>query len=202
VRILRNEKRIAPSEIGIALPIDPGPVTITADADGHQRWETTINVPEKNGSLEVVIKLGPLVGSGTPTTTTNPVTPPPVDQPPPTQQEKPKSSVSALRIVGIGVGVLGLAAIGVGTGLALAAKSNYDTSNQNGRCMNDFCTPEGLKIRSDAKSMADIATVLFIAGGALAVTGVTLFIVAPKIAAFVPALGPHYAGASLSLAFE
>jgi hypothetical protein len=203
VHIERNDKRVAPIEIGLAIPVDPGDVTITAQAEGHERWETTVKVPEKNGAIEVVVKLGPAIATPPPAT----VTPPPVTVTPTAKSAPPppgdrSSSLTPLRIAGIGVGVVGLAAIGIGAGLAVSAKGTFDSAKQMGRCdMSDFCTPEGLELRAGARSTADVATVMFIAGGVLAAAGVTLFIVAPKkkSAALLPIVAPGWAGLSLSL---
>jgi hypothetical protein len=73
-----------------------------------------------------------------------------------------------------GVGVVGL---GVGTYFGLRAKSLNDESNEPGRCdEQNECDQIGGEKRDDADSAATASTIAFIAGGVLAATGVTLFI--------------------------
>ncbi len=45
-----------------------------------------------------------------------------------------------------------------------------------------MCDPDGLKITHDARTKANIATVITIAGGAMIVGGVVLYVIAPKAA--------------------
>ena len=78
----------------------------------------------------------------------------------------------------MGVAAVGVVGIGVGGYFALHAKSASDASGcTDGRSCPDQASADRLR---SAKSDADLATVLFIAGGALAVTGGVIFLVAPS----------------------
>jgi hypothetical protein len=203
-RIERNGQVVGASEIGLAIPLDGGSCTITADIAGRERWSSTMTIPDRNGTVQIVVHAGNTIGA-TATPKPNPTPDPPIDTTPPPPPDKPKAGLGGMRIAGIVIGGLGLAAVGVGAGLAIAAKGAFDGSNAPGKCdaMTNFCTPQGLSARSGAHTQADIATVLFIGGAALAAGGVVLFLVAPKkSAAFIPAFAPGYAGGSFSMRFE
>ncbi len=209
VRIERNGKPIAAGEVGLAIPMDGGACTITADVPGRERWTSTVTIPDRDSSVQVIVHAGIIPGktptpAPTPTPTAIP-TPDPTPTPTPTPDEPQQSSGSGMRISGIIVGGAGLVAVGSGAGLAVAAKGTFDGSNGPGKCdaTTSFCTPQGLSARSDAHTQADIATVLFIGGAVLVAGGTVMFLAAPKKkAALVPALAPGYAGASFSMRFE
>jgi serine/threonine-protein kinase len=111
-----------------------------------------------------------------------------------------------LRTIGLIVGGAGIVGLGLGGFFALRASSLNSDSKASNHCdSNNQCDPTGLGLRDDAISAANIATVATIAGGVLAATGVTLFIVgAPKDARAdsarvqaTPAVGPGVAGMML-----
>ncbi|HEX6765072.1 MAG TPA: hypothetical protein VF103_06330 [Polyangiaceae bacterium] len=112
---------------------------------------------------------------------------------------------SALPIVGLVTAGAGVVALGVGTYFGLHAKSLNDQSNADGHCTNG-CDPTGTKLRNDAGSAADISTALFIGGGALVATGLTLYFVggsskSSTTAGVSPLVVRSGAGVSLAGAF-
>ncbi|HEY2514628.1 MAG TPA: hypothetical protein VGI39_27375 [Polyangiaceae bacterium] len=105
------------------------------------------------------------------------VTTAPANLPPQPPAEQPAKS-SALGPVGIVVGVVGLAGIGAALGLGALAKSKNDDANQH--CTATVCNDStGMSSEHDAGTFATASTVTFVAGAALLVTGVTLFLIAP-----------------------
>lgn len=83
--------------------------------------------------------------------------------------------LSALQIAGIVVASAGVAGLGVGTGFGLAAKGDADTVKK--LCDGDACSSQrGIEETRDARDAAKIATISFIAGGALAVAGTGLLV--------------------------
>lgn len=97
---------------------------------------------------------------------------PPVAAP---DEPAPKKGMSGLRIAGIataGVGVLALGG-GVVTGLLSQSKEK----NAKDQCIDSICPEDSKKDFDSAKTMATVANVLFISGGVLAATGITLVIV-------------------------
>jgi len=81
-------------------------------------------------------------------------------------------------------GALGL---GVGGYLGLRAKSQYDDAASH--CPST-CDTEGYDARNSAIRTANASTIFFVAGGALAVAGVTVLVIAPR---------PHRETATVSL---
>ena len=82
--------------------------------------------------------------------------------PPPT----PESGARWGAVVTLGAGVLGVAVGGV---LALVAKANYDSVA--GSCPSRGCTQDAFDTRTSARSQADAATVIMIAGGVVGAFG-------------------------------
>jgi hypothetical protein len=84
---------------------------------------------------------------------------------------------TAPRTVAVGLGAAGVVALGVGVTaglLALSAKSESDSN-----CDGDVCNSTGSAQRDTAVARADIASVGFIAGGALLAAGALTFVLAP-----------------------
>ena len=97
---------------------------------------------------------------------------------PPPAADQPAQTSSALGPVGIVVGVVGLAGMGAALGLGAVAQSKNNDANQH--CTSSVCNDQtGFNAEHDAGTFATASTVTFIAGAALLVTGVTLFLVAP-----------------------
>jgi hypothetical protein len=83
-----------------------------------------------------------------------------------------------LRSIGLVVGGAGLVGLGLGGYFGLRARSLNDESNEGGHCnARNECDRAGGAKRDDAIGAANVATGAFIAGGVLAATGVTLFVV-------------------------
>ncbi|HEX8790455.1 MAG TPA: hypothetical protein VF765_05845 [Polyangiaceae bacterium] len=83
-----------------------------------------------------------------------------------------------MRWVGLAIAGAGVVAIGVGGGLALGAKSQYDSVA--GQCAPDGCSQAGYDTRNDARSRADVATVVMVVGGVVAAGGVALWLLEPS----------------------
>jgi hypothetical protein len=102
----------------------------------------------------------------------------PVDEPPP---PPPASPGRGRRILGVVVGGVGLATLGVGGVVALLARSDYkDAFAAHCDAATNTCDDEGYDLTHDARSRANVATVVVGAGAALVVTGVVLYLTAPS----------------------
>jgi hypothetical protein len=88
------------------------------------------------------------------------------------------NSGSTPRLVGWIVGGAGVAALGVGGVMALVAKSSYDAAS--GCAARTCSTPDGVATTNSARTLGDAATVVLIAGGAVAAGGIVLWLTAPK----------------------
>ena len=109
---------------------------------------------------------------------------------------------SSLSTVGLATGGAGLLGLGVGAFFGLRASSLQSESS----CHGNVCdpskggNPETLK---DAQAAGNLSTIFFVAGGALAACGLTLFLIAPKSSAATsarisPVLAPSGAGFTLN----
>ncbi|MFO0756086.1 MAG: hypothetical protein U0359_06325 [Byssovorax sp.] len=180
--IHRDNDEVGKGALGVPIAVDPGQHVIEATAPGYAVWSTTIVVGAEKDSKVVTIPL--------------------LQKAPDAKVDLkggPKSS-GTLRTVSYAVGGVGLAGLVVGGvfgGLAAADKGKLGTD-----CPNNICsTQAGQDELASAKSKALISTIGLAAGGALAATGVVLFLVsspkssdaAPK-AALVPLAGPEGGG--------
>lgn len=185
--------------LGVKRPVDPGQHVVKVLAPGFSPAEAAFTVAEgKIGSVTVELKPGaggppapPPIGPA------QPVTPTPIE-PPPSEPDKPASSTQkTLGFVGIGVGAAGLVMGAVTGGLALSKRSALLEKCPDGHC------PKGSEAANQSaidgyNTMGTVSTVGFIAGGALAVTGVVLLVTAPKArrtGLVSPVIGVGYLGA-------
>jgi serine/threonine-protein kinase len=190
LEVRRDGVLLGSAEWGVPIPVDPGAHTVSAEAPGRRKWATTVELARGPQTATVTIPalapeepMAPRVAAHD------------VEAPRPRPSEG--NGGSAMRIAGASVASAGLVAIAAGTFFAFRAKSTYDDSNASGHCLKDNeCDPTGLKSRSDAFSMATIATVGIGAGAAALVGGAVLFFAAPHREATV-AIAPSSQGASV-----
>lgn len=164
--------------------IDPGPHVITATAPGFVAWKHEYTARE--GALEEIAIA--LVGEPQ----ANPSKPIVID-------ESPSSS---RRTIGIAVIAVGGALVAGGAVFGYLAKSRNDDAKDLCGGDVDMCDPSRLAEARDkvdsARSAGNLSTVGFIAGGAAVVTGVVLFVTAPKSArrqiSIAPTVGAESAG--------
>ena len=156
--------------LGHAEPTDPGPFTIEATAPGKKPSTATVMVTQgANTTYEV-----PPLESAAP--------PPPPPAPTPAPVAEPEPSCGWQKPTGLAIAGVGVVALGVGTVLGLSAKSTYDDAFDRGACdrATNLCTAQGQSDVDGARSKATLATVGFVAGGALLAGGLFLFFTAPK----------------------
>lgn len=110
----------------------------------------------------------------------------------------PHAGWHPLRIAGVAAGAAGLLSLGATGVLAVVAK-NKD-AEAAGYCDGDRCTDaRAIALTDDAKGLASVADVTFVAGAALVTAGVVLWLVAPSRAPKPASLGPR--GAALGWAW-
>jgi hypothetical protein len=92
------------------------------------------------------------------------------------------SARGSQRVAGVVVGGVGV--VGVALGAIFGAKAASDFSAQKSACGSPGCSPadhaQAVSDHGDATNAGTIATVAFIAGGALVAGGLTLFVTAPR----------------------
>lgn len=150
----------AEAELGVERRIDPGPHRIEYTIDGEKR---TKMVPvERGGSSEVTLDV------------------------PLESERKPRVTESAhpgrtRRIAGLVTSGVGVAAMGLAGVLTLKARGDYkDALADHCRGATDMCDEDGLRATHDARSRANVATVVTLVGAAAVAGGIVLYLTAPR----------------------
>jgi hypothetical protein len=178
----------------IPVPIDPGTYPVEAKAPGHVAWSGQLTAKEGVTAEIAVPALAPAAAAARPV------------KPPTSKKPAVASAGRGRRIAGgviAGLGLGGLAASGVFG--AMARSDNEDAKKICGGAI-DRCDPartdEAQRKVDDARSAARISTIAAAAGGALVVTGIILYVTAPKAerrsVAIAPLVDGTMAGLSLS----
>lgn len=207
--------------LGVKRPVDPGKHVVTASATGFATSEVAVNLAEGK-SESVTLELKPRQAEPPPVVAVAPVAKPPMvtpkpapvratpaltspvlttpahNEPEPDQVKANGSTRKMLGFVALGVGGAGLLVGGITGGLALGKHGTIAESCPAGHC------PEGTEASFQPAidsygTMGTISTIGFIAGGALAATGLVLILTAPKAkttqTAVTPLVGPGFIGA-------
>jgi hypothetical protein len=83
---------------------------------------------------------------------------------------------SPLLTAGLVTGGLGLVGLGFGAGFGMTALSNYEKSNEPGRCIKNLCDATGGDLRDASRKAAIASTVSFSAGGVALAAGAALVV--------------------------
>jgi hypothetical protein len=182
------------AELGVAVPIDPGPHEIVATAPNRKKWLHTVSTAQ-GATVEVVI--------------------PPLENDDGTTPFKPKETESSTwhtqKTIGLLVAGVGLAGAVVGAVFGAKASSTNDQALQSCpvKTAPVRCDARGLALTDDAQSQAMLSTVFVIVGAAALVGGGVLFFTAPsgktqseRSAArfgWTPVVGKDSAGAAATL---
>jgi hypothetical protein len=86
----------------------------------------------------------------------------------------------AVRVMGVSLLVAGGVGLATSGALGLVAQQRNDDSLEY--CPNDpgHCAPRGIQLRNDAGRLADYATLAAAVGGGLLVTGLVVYVAAPR----------------------
>jgi tetratricopeptide (TPR) repeat protein len=160
------------SELDTAQLVDPGPKQVDYTAAGVKKQKL---VPVERGSTAEVTLDVPAAAK-----------PEPVDKPDTGEKPAPKPVAETdvpgrtQRIAGIAVGAAGIVGVGVASYLALSARSDYNSA-LSADCMNmkNACNAAGLTATHDARSRANVATIVGGIGLAAIAGGVVLYLLAP-----------------------
>jgi hypothetical protein len=179
---------VDPGAHALAVLVDGKPCT-TVNVTLAESEERTIDLRDATSTC-VHDRTPEVTPAPSPPPAALPVTAPPavVPQPAPVAPATSVGSDNPMRWVGLAIAGAGVVAIGVGGGLALGAKSQYDSvANQ---CSAQGCSQAGYDTRNDARSRADVATVVMVVGAAVAAGGVVLWLLEPsQRAPSVPGVG-------------
>ncbi|MFW5740234.1 MAG: hypothetical protein ACOC1F_07695, partial [Myxococcota bacterium] len=170
--VVRDGEKVNAASWNTALPVDPGEHTVTVSAPGREAWTTVVTIDGEGVSEKIVVPQLPASQKEPPPSTT-PATPSTAS----TDAAMDSGGLEGQRMTGLIVGGGGVLVFGVGTFLGLRAKSSYDDSEAF--CNGDVCTQQGLDIRSDARSDANMATIVGGLGLAAMVGGAVMYFTAP-----------------------
>jgi len=189
LEVKRDGTVVGQSELGTAIPVDPGTHTIEASAPKKLAWATQVDVKEPGKTVSVTVPTlqdapappppPPASSSAAPP----PPPPPPASTsaaPPPPPPPLPPEDGSTRRTIGIVLGGAGIVGLAVGSIFALNAKSKYDDSLKLCPTDKNLCTPQGVSQRDDARSAGNVATIGFGVGVALVAAGAVLWFTAPS----------------------
>jgi hypothetical protein len=172
-----NGAALGAAAVGIAAPIDPGPVEVIAKAPGYVTAKKTATVTAGE-SVEIKIQLekeapsaSATASTGTSTSTTTTTTPTGTENE--IVHEEVRTPSHGLRNAGFVVGGIGIAGMGVFAAFAALAQTRYDQlkSQCGGPCDASFAP----KI-SEGETFQNIANVALAAGGVAIVTGVIMVV--------------------------
>jgi len=193
--VKRNGAALSAGEFGSTVAVDPGEVLIEATAPGYKAWSKRVPVEATRTARVDVPALEQEAAKAEQT---------PIVQPPSSGTDTGASHYGWQRPAGLVVGGVGIATMLVGGYFGLSAKSTYDDAVDN-NCNQSAktCNSTGLQDTDSARDKATIATILVGAGAAMTVTGVVLFLTAPKKASgtalrVAPDAGAGRAGVVLS----
>jgi hypothetical protein len=172
IEVKRDGVLVPPSEWGSAIPVDPGPHTVTAWAPGRKPFLKSVDLRGDGAAASVVISgidMDPAVKGGGDDASK------PAARPAPAKSED--GGFGTQHKIALVTGGLGLAAMGVGTAFGLKAAGAK--SDSDAHCDGNICTDEGIRIRDEGIDAGNLSTAFFIGGGAAAAAGVVLFLTAP-----------------------
>jgi hypothetical protein len=175
--ITLDGKPVDRATLSAAFPVDAGTHQWSASASGYVPWSSTSETVQPGTTL--LLEVPDL----------KPVAPEPPPQPAiaPGSDEKrpstplpiePSSGLGTQKVLSLVAGGVGVVSLGLGGALGLIAKAQDNTAaGETG--------PAHHTDSASAVSKANVATGVFIAGGALAATGVVLWLTAPAAKASV-----------------
>ena len=199
LEVKRDGLPMKDAELGVAVPVDPGPHEIEAHAPDAEKWSDVVNV-ESGQSIEVTIPTLKPRKAASLTAVEPPREVPKPDEP---VESASASTGRAQRVAGLVVAGVGAASVVASGVLGLLAKSANDDAVANHCPSNPRCDAEGVRLTDDAKALALGSTILFVVGATGLVTGGALFLTAPRPVTgslrVTPTWGARSVGASATL---
>lgn len=170
LRIERDGVPVGAGSLGVAVPVDAGPVRVHATAPGYQDWETTVDI-QAPGEHRVAVpalardpnaraKLEPARAGGSPSDPKSDAGAAPVD-----------GGASPLAWVAISVGAAGAVLGGVAGAIVLDKKATLD-----GKCPDKQCPPEMQSEHDAFNRWRNVSTIGFVVGAIGIATGVTVLL--------------------------
>lgn len=177
--------------IDVPVPIDPGTYPVEAAAPGRVAWKGELTAAEGKTAELAVPELAVAQQGGPP--------PPPPEKPKPV----PGTPGRGRRIAGLSLTGLGIGGLVVGGVFGVMARTlNQEATDLCGGDI-DRCDPartnEAQAKVDDARAAANLSTLAFAAGGAVAATGLILYLTAPKAERRAVSIAPMVGGGAAGL---
>jgi len=191
VKVFLDGQQLAATELGTAVPIDPGTHTVDANASDRVPWHGTFELGKTDEGKTRSFPVGPLqpiqrverveVPPGQTGPEGVPVAPP----------EPPKPPMPTLKLVGLVSAGAGVVALAVGTIFAIKAHSDWNDAKSMGCDDNGTCrTQMAADLVNDAGSHATIGTIGITAGIVLVAGGAALWFFTPTPEVEKPGITP------------
>jgi hypothetical protein len=165
---------VPPPWVDASMMIDPGEHTIDVEAPGKKPFHGTVKTTE--GTTPFAIPALESEASAPPPPAT--AEPAPIAPPPPETPKEPSSPTSMRTKVGWALIGTGVVATGIGGYLALSAKSKYHDADAH--CPPSGCDEIGFAQTNDARSQANVATIVMGAGLAIGAAGIVVLVLPHK----------------------
>jgi hypothetical protein len=182
VIVKRDGVRVVASELGVAVPVDPGAHVVEASAPDRLAWSTHVNVPEGPATVVVVV---PELERRAPA--------------PGVERDRGRPLAPRVWIAG----AIGAAGLGLGTAFGLSARTLWREAEVGCNDAN-VCTGKAYEIAQRSHRDGTVSTISFAIGGAAVLTAVILYLRTPRDRGrslqLTAAIAPH-AGLSLAGAF-
>lgn len=163
LQVARNGAEVVSGSYGSAIAVDPGSYEIIVSAPGYESKTLNVDVAKtakQSVTIPSLVKL-PEEASNNP------------DLIPSAGSQSQNSGSSLIGMTTVGVG--SLTVLG-GIFLGLSAKSDYDSAFDSECNSDNECSPAGKTIVDDARTKANIATVISVSGLAIAGVGTYLWL--------------------------
>lgn len=162
---------------GSPWPVDPGEHTLHVSAPQRQAWSTVVHLAGSGATAAILIPA--LVKVPEPLLPLS-VLPAPPPRPAPTPGPRDAHAAGApLTTFGVLLGAASIVGFGISAGYGMQAQA---LKKERAAHCNDanICDPIGVLRDDEARGAARISTLAFAGGAALGVTGITLFVIAPR----------------------
>lgn len=178
LEVRRDGELVGRAQWGMAVPVDPGSVSIEASAPARMPFRTSVSLSGDGERLTLSVPLlAPVMVTRAP-------------------DVAPAQDGRAARVLGFTVGGLGIVGLAVGSIYGLQARSRNDDSAAHCRTTT-LCDAEGLSLRNDAHRFATVSTIAFVVGGAGLIGG-TVLVLTSKPSGPTVRVGLAASGISLS----
>ncbi len=195
----RDEQRILPAAYGSAIPTDPGSHELSVRRGEVVLTRQTLTFSE--GKTEVVeLDLDAIARAHPPQPAGGPAGAAGGPMPNGPRDGGTSGGGSAQKTIGFIVGGVGVTALITAGAFELVALINKNEADEPDRCVNKYCSPQGLESAERARDFAEAGQWVGIGGLVLTAVGVTLVLTAPSPEkntaklGVTPWLGPSGAG--------